>query len=241
MGGCESPSYLAPLSQYGIGYWSESSELPTRGYAIYTTAESYVYYFLTQVFYAQASTNGTSSWGTTTNYPDDSEPGYCVSAGAYVYCIGGANGYGQASDAVYYAEVGAPNPNALHFENPPPYVYAQYLGPALNSCSVSAPPYGFAGAPCFTYNVDDAVVFDCAAAAATPAGCSTTVESPNNPIYNFNLTIWYPATSLAPGPPETNCAYQPEVGYSTPLYAWCISAGPDSFIISQPAPNIVPF
>jgi len=89
----------------------------------------------------------------------------------------------------------------------------------------------FAGAPCFDKNIDHAIVFNCASAATSPAGCTTTVVSPLDATYDYDLTIWYPCNQTAPT--DTNCCYLPAVGYSTPFDAWCISTGSNSFIIAE--------
>ena len=232
-GDCYSPTYFAPLSPSGIGAWKSTFELPTAGYAVYTTAESYIYYLSTPVYVTSASSNGISSWGTTTNYPAYSYPGTCVSDGDYIYCVGGAGEINQPTNSVYYAEVGASNPNALQLVNPPPFPRAEYLAPAWTEqggCSASGPGY-FAGAPCFSYDIDNAVIFNCAAAASTSAGCKTTVVSPLNRSYNYNLTIWYPYTNASF--PDTNCRYAASPGGNGAGYGWCISVGQNSFIIAQ--------
>lgn len=123
---------------------------------------------------------------------------------------------------------------SLQQQNPPPFANPVYLMPSSNGtgeCSVTVNGT-FAGAPCFGSSIGDAVVFDCLAAAGTPEGCTTTVVSPANAAYDYALTIWYPYSSQ--NLTGVNCRYLPSVGYGTPLDAWCISTGPNSFIVSQP-------
>lgn len=126
------------------------------------------------------------------------------------------------------------NTGAPVLQNPPPFPSADYLGPAWtaggNHCVVSSNG-AFSGAPCYVDNVDNATVFDCADSANTTSGCTTTVVSPSNTQYNYNITIWYPR--LNSSDPETNCAFLPAVGYTQPLYAWCITVGQNSFIIAN--------
>ncbi len=113
-------------------------------------------------------------------------------------------------------------------QNPPPFVRSQYLVPAWSNgggASVNG-----VGAPTFGNDVDEAVVFGCASEAATSAGCTTTVVSPSNTAYNYDMTVWYPCTS--PTPAGTNCCFLPAVGYPTPFDDWCTSVGSNSFIIA---------
>jgi hypothetical protein len=220
---CYSPSYFAPLSPSGIGNWSRTMDLPTAGYALYVTAGSYIYYLSIPIFFAQGSTRGIGSWGTTTNFPGSANPAACASSGVYIYCVGGG------TNDVYYAQVGEPNPNSFMLQNPPPFPRADYLGPACHAwVTVNGT---FAGAPCLSRDIDDAVIFDCAVSAASPTGCRTTVVSPTNTENNFNVTIWYPQYNASL--PDTNCAFKPSLGYKTPFYAWCISVGQNTFIIVQ--------
>ena len=226
MSDCYSPSYFAPLSASGIGTWKTTSQLPTAVFAEYATAGSYIYYLSIPAFFASVSADGIGPWQTTTNYPDSSYPSACFSSGNYLYC---ANPNPNGS---YFARIGAPNPQALQIENPPPFERAQYLLPAWingGGCSVSVNGV-LAGAPCFGKNIDDAVVFDCASQASAPQGCTTTVVS-SDTSYNYDVTVRYPCTT--PNPDNTNCCFQPALGYPSPLYAWCSSVGSNSFIVEQ--------
>jgi len=225
---CYSPSYVTSLSSRGVGTWGNTTELPTAGWGVYATAESYIYYFVTPIFFAQVSAGGIGPWGSTTNFPGSFYPGACASSGAYIYCVG------SSTDGVYYSLVGGPSPGSLVLQNPPPFPVAQYLHPAFGGgggCSVTVNGT-LAGAPCFGRDIDNAVIFNCAAAAATPSGCTTTVVSPGYTAYNYNLTIWYPDAN-APAP-NSNCEFLPSLGYNTPFDAWCISISQDSFIMAQP-------
>jgi len=227
-GPCPSPTYSAPLSSSGMGNWSQSSELPTAGFANYVTAESYIYYLVTPTYVAQAFAEGVGPWQATTTYPDSA--GACASSGAFVYCVS------VSDNSSYYAEVGAPNPGAINLLNPPPFPDAQYLVPAWtgsSGCSVTSNGV-FAGGPCFGANIDDAVIFDCAARAATSSGCETTVASPANATYDYNVTIWYPDSNVTSS--DANCEFLPSVGYSTPFQAWCASINQTSFVIAESPP-----
>jgi hypothetical protein len=87
-----------------------------------------------------------------------------------------------------------------------------------------------AGAPCFTKDIDQAVVFDCLSEAKTAAGCKKTVVS-SDPAYNYELTVWYPCPNKASS--DTNCCFLPTLGYTTPFNDWCISVGSNSFVIAD--------
>jgi hypothetical protein len=223
---CNSPSYFAPLTETGIGAWKATTELPTAVSATYAAAGSYIYYLSTPVFFASVSAEGIGPWQTTTNYPDPAYPSNCFSHDDRLYCAS------PTANGSYSAQIGASNPRALHLENPPPFPRSEYLAPAWNNgsgCSVSENGV-FAGAPCFTRNIDDAFVFDCASQAATAAGCKTTVVS-SDPAYNFDVTVWYPCKD--PTGTDANCCFLPSVGYDTPFNDWCISVGSNSFIIAS--------
>jgi hypothetical protein len=223
---CYSPSYYASLTASGIGSWKETTKLPTSFSATHASAGSYIYYLSTPVFFASVSADGIGPWETTTNYPDFSYPDACFSNGTNLYCSS------PAASTSYFARIGAPNPKALRLENPPPFPRAEYLGPAWahgggGSVTINGV---FSGSPNFYLDINDAVVFDCASQAATSAGCKKTVVSPENTMYNYDLTIWYPCTTQ--GAANTNCCYL-STGDNAPSDAWCISIGSDSFIISD--------
>lgn len=223
---CYSPSYFAPLTAQGIGTWNTTSERPTAVSAESASAGSYIYYLSVPVFYASVSADGIGPWKTTTNYPDSKYPAGCISNGSYLYCAS------SEPNSSYFAQIGGSNPRALHLEDPPPFPRSEYLGPAWNNgSSASVTANGVTvGAPTFTKNIDEAVVFDCASRAKTASGCKTTVVS-SNTAYNYDLTIWYPCPNKAGA--DANCCYLPTVGYDTPFNGWCSSIGSDSFIIAD--------
>jgi len=225
---CYSPSYYAPLSAAGIGPWKTTTALPTAVSANFASAGSYLYYLSIPVFAAQVSSDGIGPWETATNYPHSLYPSGCVSSDDYLYC---AN---SAPNSSYSAQVGMPDPFRLHLANPGPFPRSEYLISAWqNGGGSSATSNGvFAGAPQFGENIDEAVVFNCADTAAKPSGCQTTVVSPENTSYNYDVTIWYPCAG-ATGT-NTNCCFLPAVGYSTPFQAWCASTDSGSFIITKP-------
>jgi hypothetical protein len=224
---CYSASYYAPLTASGIGAWKATTPLPAAVSANYVVAGSYVYYLSIPIFVASVSADGIGTWATTTNYPNSLYPSTCFSDGSELYCASPVPG------SSYFAQVDAPNPQALRLEPPPPYPRSEYLRPAWNGRSGGAVEVNsvLAGAPMFGPNIDEAVVFSCFSQASTADGCRTTVASPKNTAYNYDLTIWYPCTE--PGQGDTNCCFLPALGYKDRSYGWCSSVGPDSFIIAQ--------
>ena len=224
-GSCRALSYSANITGGGIGNWSQTTDLPMLSGTPYVTAGPHVYYFSVPVFYADPSDGHVGPWVATTDYPGQ-YPSTCASDGTFIYCIGEDN-------TAAYSQVGAPNPGALVLLNPPPYFpEAEYLTPAWNGgsgCSVTFAGGTVQGAPCFTPDIDEAVIFDCAVTAATPTGCETTVVSPTNTAYNYNMTIWYPVYNATI--PDSNCKFLPS-GYSSPFTGWCISISQYSFVIA---------
>ena len=113
-------------------------------------------------------------------------------------------------------------PSPVNSGGPTPYSDPMYLF-ASTSC---------VGGPCFGGNLTTAYVFDCAVAAATPAGCSTTVVIPSHQAYDYNLTIWYPRINASL--PESNCQYVNPPSIVVPLPAWCTAVSANGFVVSEP-------
>jgi hypothetical protein len=230
-GDCYSPSYYAPLTSKGIGDWKSTSPLPTAGFAQYVNAGSYVYVLSTPPFAARLSANGIGAWETVANYPNGLQPQGCISTADHIYCAR------KGTNSSYFAEVGVANPTGIHLVNPPPGPRTKYLEVSpIDGRGGSVIVDGvMVGAPRFGRNIDQAIQFDCAADAATPAGCQKTIVNPEDATYNYDLTLWHPC----PNAPDatTNCCFQPKLGYdNSPFYAWCASTDSGSFIVTQPIP-----
>jgi hypothetical protein len=226
-GDCYSPSYYAPLTATGIGTWKTTTPLPTAVSATLVGAGDLVYYLSIPVFAARVSSSGIGPWETATNYPRSGYASSCVSSAGYIYCAS------PEASWSYLAQVGVANPSSLRLVNPPSVPRSQYLVRAWNNEGGGFVTVDgvMAGAPQFVNNIDEAVIFDCAAAAATPSGCQTTVTSPANTSYNYDMTIWYPCAGASTA--TTNCCFLPKLGYPTPFNAWCASTDTGSFIITQ--------
>jgi hypothetical protein len=82
--------------------------------------------------------------------------------------------------------------------------------------------------------LDAAQVFDCLAAAATPAGCNFT-KGTTSPSHNYELTIWYPYVGRTNEPSWANCMYQTK-GLTDINYGFCIAVSSTGFIVSLNIP-----
>lgn len=103
-----------------------------------------------------------------------------------------------------------------------------------NSPSCSGPNgYGV----CFGGNLSIAVVFNCGSSAASPTGCTTTVNSSAPPHPGYSITIWYPKTNQPNEPSWANCEFSVPSDYIYNSPGFCISLSTSSFIIAKPAPG----
>ena len=127
----------------------------------------------------------------------------------------------------------------LHFEVTPSNIL-----PKVGNFLSSAP--GCSPGPCIGYRLSDALVFNCAAAAATPSGCSEIysegVRYSAAPPVNYTVTVWYPSYGQPNEPASANCMYiSSPVGAmgepsSSPSFGYCLMVGPTSFVVSLPFP-----
>ena len=108
---------LAP-SPGGLGNWAQ-----TKSYPLYVsetscvTSSGFAYCvggyngttpqngmgFLNRTYFASLSSNGTSDWMRTTDYPIGIEDETCVTALGYIYCVGGSSTPTSNTADVYYA------------------------------------------------------------------------------------------------------------------------------------------
>jgi hypothetical protein len=105
--------------------------------------------------------------------------------------------------------------------------------------------------PCsFGGTVQDALVFNCLAAAALPSGCAAQITAspgwlfppadnvgPGSPVLNNTMTVWYPYVGHGASEPSwANCMYAVAHGPGAGTqYAFCVSLNSTSFIVSGPA------
>jgi len=103
---------------------------------------------------------------------------------------------------------------------------------------------GCGGEPCITNTFSGALVFDCAAAAATPSGCSVVwssgVKYSEAPIVNYTVTAWFPSYGQTDEPVWANCMYSSwPVGAlgqptSPPSFGYCFMTDATAFVVSLP-------
>ena len=99
-------------------------------------------------------------------------------------------------------------------------------------CTVSSGVTSYPGV-CSSYS--DPVLFNCAAAAATPKGCTQVVDITGTSNQNFTVTVWYPDNSGRPG---QNCDWTqllPPPFELDLINAYCIPVNSTTFLVSEPA------
>lgn len=103
----------------------------------------------------------------------------------------------------------------------------------LSTAPGCAGPGGYA--PCFSGNLNEAVVFNCAVAAATPGGCTQVVNSSAPPHPSYVITIWFASVRQLDQSPW-NCTFSVASAGLEKISAHCILLSATSFIVSQPTP-----
>lgn len=105
---------------------------------------------------------------------------------------------------------------------------------------------GCSPGPCIGQRFSGALVFNCAEAAATPAGCpaiySEGVRYSAAPPVNYTVTVWYPSYNQPNEPASANCMYNVTpvgalVKPETPtLFGYCLGVNSTAFVVSLPDP-----
>jgi hypothetical protein len=109
-------TFYAQISSSGVGQWTPTTSYPstvddescvTSGGFIYCVAGYTALgpQAINSTYYAQVSSAGIGAWIAGTAYPTADSGLSCVTVGAYVYCVGGIAGQGDAIDSVYYAQL----------------------------------------------------------------------------------------------------------------------------------------
>jgi hypothetical protein len=142
------------------------------------------------------------------------------------------------------------NSSAFPFANP-----GYLVSPS--GCAASSRSNGTAYAePCtFGGSVDDALVFNCLAEAASQSGCSAQIYGvPNTtpapppvngsyvppsdgqvPVLNNTITVWYPYVNQTGSEPSwANCTFQVAHLYPGSQYGFCIPVSSTAFVVSGP-------
>jgi hypothetical protein len=110
------------------------------------------------------------------------------------------------------------------------------VGNFLSSTSGCSP------GPCVSQRFSEALIFNCAAAAATPSGCAAIydegVRYSAAPPVNYTVTVWYPSYDQPNEPAGANCMYSSwPVGAlgkpTTPAsFGYCLMINSTSFVVS---------
>jgi hypothetical protein len=101
---------------------------------------------------------------------------------------------------------------------------------------------GCSPGPCISQRFSDALIFNCAEAAATPSGCaaiySEGVRYSAAPPVNYTVTVWYPSYNQPNEPASANCMYNAApvgalVKPETPtLFGYCLMINSTAFVVS---------
>jgi hypothetical protein len=101
---------------------------------------------------------------------------------------------------------------------------------AFGGCFENAYPV-----PCTVETLSQALVFNCAGEAATPAGCTIHGSiGPNHPSFaltNYTITVWYPYVNQTNEPPHDNCMFSVR-GDTTSPFGYCFMINSTAFVIS---------
>jgi hypothetical protein len=105
---------------------------------------------------------------------------------------------------------------------------------------------GCSPGPCITQSFSDALIFNCAAAAATPSGCAVVWSSGERysaaPMVNYTVTLWFPSYNQTNEPVWANCMYTswPVGALGTPTtppsFGYCLMANSTALVVSFPGP-----
>jgi len=118
-----------------------------------------------------------------------------------------------------------------------PWDNIEFMSPLSSGCTGTG--------PCHTFDLGQAVVFPCVAAAATLAGCTEQVNGTAPSRQNFTITIWNPyplsQTSAKNDPFFTgaNCAYSIAGTRLDHVPAYCAAIGSSYFIVVEKLPGLV--
>jgi hypothetical protein len=90
-------------------------------------------------------------------------------------------------------------------------------------------------APCVTSQFSHALIFNCAAQAATASGCTTQVPS-SGPwsATSYTITAWFPYLNHPGEPAQANCMFYVR-GYTSSPYGYCFKVNSTAFALSPRA------
>jgi hypothetical protein len=115
----------------------------------------------------------------------------------------------------------------LHFavtqSNNLPTVGEFLSSPSSGGCTVNGIPV-----PCVTSEFSQAIIFNCASAAAASAGCTVQLTSG---MGSFTITVWYPYVNQIDEPSSANCMFNvPD--YTSSPYGYCFLVNSTAFALS---------
>ena len=129
-------SYYASLSNGQVGKWTTTTSFPVPADTLACVASSgYVYCVggttesnglngtaaaSSSVWFAPLKSSGIGNWSTTSSYPSDVYYPICYASQDYIYCLGGADGSGNAVSSVYYATLSSSGVGAWTATTPYP-------------------------------------------------------------------------------------------------------------------------
>jgi len=111
-----------------------------------------------------------------------------------------------------------------------------YLTVDIGATAACAGPTGYV--PCFGWQRNQAVVFNCVQQAESSSGCTQQVVSKTNPVYRFQINIWFDQGTNH-NTTSPNCYWQSS-GDVAQYHSYCVQIGATNFIVTQPQP-VVPF
>lgn len=89
--------------------------------------------------------------------------------------------------------------------------------------------------PCTVTDFSDAMIFNCASAAATSSGCTLQgnigPNHPSNMLSNYTITVWYPDVNQTNEPAHDNCMFSVKGDTTTP-FGYCFMVNSTAFVIS---------
>ncbi len=107
-----SSTYFAPLSQTGVGPWTQTTSYPTSIRSGSCVAWAGMMYCIggvnstaitNDVYYATLSSSGVGAWKATTSYPSPIWTQSCAPSSFGVYCVGGNTPAETGTSGVYFA------------------------------------------------------------------------------------------------------------------------------------------
>lgn len=201
-----STAYFAPISNYGIGNWTQTTSYPIANFsqAGCSAYNNYLYCVgggaynsSNHSYYASLSSSGIGQWRPTTPYPTGLYDAGCSIYKGYIYCVG--NSYFQ-SGSKFNASI------AQRVEYAP--VSSSGIGDWI---STTPYPRWFFGAGCTTYN---STIY-CVGNQGVPIGANDSLVFFAHILNNGGLGTWVQTTSYPANFSDAGCVAQAGYLYCT--------------------------